>query len=72
MSYDERTETKRLSRDGKRLIIITRWLDRQHATPRWRSKNRHVKLSAAEIEYYRQQAEDRDDLSQKIDLLSPS
>ena len=56
---DERIETTRLSDDGRRLIIVTRWLDRQHAPPRWRSKNRHLKLKPNEIEYYRQLAAGR-------------
>jgi hypothetical protein len=50
----ERTTTKRLSDDGKRLIIVERWLDRQVMPARWRSKNRHIKLTPNEIEYYRQ------------------
>jgi hypothetical protein len=50
----ERTETRRLSDDGRRLIIVTRWLDRQVSPPRWRSKNRHVKLTPGEVEYYRE------------------
>ena len=53
----ERTITKRLSDDGTRIIIVTRWLDRQMMPPKWRSKNRHVKLKPNEIEYYRQRAE---------------
>ena len=51
-----RTTQKRLSDDGKRLIIVERWLDQQVMPPRWRSKNRHVKLTPNEIVYYRQQA----------------
>lgn len=31
----ERTITKRVSDDGERLIIIERWLDRQHSPARW-------------------------------------
>ena len=56
MTSNERTETTYLSKDGKRLIIVTRWLDRQMSPPRWRSKNRHRKLRPNEIEYYRQRA----------------
>jgi hypothetical protein len=51
---DERTTTRRLSDDGQRLIIVERWLDWQVSPPRWRSKNRHVKLKPGEVEYYRQ------------------
>jgi excisionase family DNA binding protein len=51
---EERTETTRLSDDGTRLVIVTRWLDRQVSPPRWRSKNRTRKLNAGEIEYFRQ------------------
>lgn len=54
MNSDERTTTTRLSDDGRRLIIIERWLDRQMHPPRWRSKNRHLNLTPNEIEYYRQ------------------
>jgi hypothetical protein len=51
----ERTETRRrVSDDGLRLIIVVRWLDRQVSPPRWRSKNRHVKLTPGEVEYYRE------------------
>jgi hypothetical protein len=56
MSNDERTRTSRLSDDGKRIIIVTRWLDRQMSPPRWRSKNRHINLKPSEVDYYRQQA----------------
>ena len=31
MSWEERTETTRLSDDGTRLVIVTRWLDRHVA-----------------------------------------
>jgi hypothetical protein len=51
---DERTVTTRLSDDGLRLIIVERWLDRQMSPPRWRSKNRHRKLSPGDLAYYRQ------------------
>lgn len=50
----ERTRRMRLSDDGRRLIIIEEWLDRQVEPPRWRSKNWHRKLTPGEIEYYRQ------------------
>jgi hypothetical protein len=53
----DRTKTTRLSDDGKRLIIVERWLDRQHSPPRWRSKNRRRKLKPNEVEYYRQRGE---------------
>lgn len=53
----ERIETRRLSDDGRRIIIVTRWLDRQMSPPKWRSKNRHIKLTENELEYYRQRAE---------------
>jgi hypothetical protein len=56
MSDDERTRTSRLSDDGKSIIIVTRWLDRQMSPPRWRSKNRHINLKPNEVDYYRQQA----------------
>ena len=52
----ERAITKRLSKDGTRMVVITRWLDRQMSPPKWRSKNHHVKLRPSEIEYCRQQA----------------
>jgi hypothetical protein len=55
----ERTKTTHLSNDGRRLIRVTRWLDRQVSPPRWRSKNDHVKLKPNEIEYYRQRAASR-------------
>jgi hypothetical protein len=51
---NERSTTTRLSDEGLRLIIVERWLDRQVLPPRWRSKNRHRKLSPAGVEYYRQ------------------
>jgi hypothetical protein len=51
---DDRTSTTRLSDDGRRLIIVERWLDWQVMPPRWRSKNRHIKLKPNEIEAYRQ------------------
>jgi hypothetical protein len=57
MSYDERTRTTRLSDDGRRLIVVERWLDQQVQPPRWRSKNWHRTLKPNEIEYYRQRAE---------------
>jgi hypothetical protein len=53
----ERTITSRLSDDGQRLVIVERWLDRQVTPPRWRSKNRTQKLSASDLEYYRQRNE---------------
>jgi hypothetical protein len=53
VSDDERTETKRLSNDGRRIIIVERWLDRQVDPPRWRSKNWHRNLSSADIQYLR-------------------
>jgi len=49
----ERTETRRPSDDGTRIVIVTRWLDRQMSPPKWRSKNRSVKLKPNEVEYYR-------------------
>jgi hypothetical protein len=52
----ERIETRRLSEDGERIVIVTRWLDRQLSPPRWRSKNRHVKLKPNEMAYYREHA----------------
>jgi hypothetical protein len=48
----ERFVTKRLSEDGRRIVVIERWYDRQLAPPRWRSKNRHVKLTPGEVEYF--------------------
>jgi hypothetical protein len=57
MSYDERTETRYVSDDGQRLIVVTRWLDQQVSPPRWRSKNDHWKLRANEREYLRQHPE---------------
>jgi hypothetical protein len=57
MSYDERTKTSRLSNDGRDLIVVERWLDRQVSPPQWRSKNWRRKLTANEIEYYRQRAQ---------------
>jgi len=51
---NERTETTRLSDDGTRLVIVTRWLDRQMSPPRWRTKNRTRKLNRGEIEYFRE------------------
>ena len=51
---DERTITTRLSDDGLRPITVERWLDRQMSPPRWRSKNRHRKLTPGDLEYYRQ------------------
>jgi hypothetical protein len=56
VGYNERITTTRLSDDGRRPIIVERWLDRQVMPPRWRSKNRHIKLKPNEIEYYRQRA----------------
>jgi hypothetical protein len=50
----ERIETRRLSADGQRLVTVTRWLDRQHSPPRWRSKNHHRKLTAGEIRYFQE------------------
>jgi hypothetical protein len=52
----KRIETRWLSDDGKRIIIVTRWLDRQMSPQRWRSKNRHINLKPNEVDYYRQQA----------------
>jgi hypothetical protein len=49
----ERTETRRLSDDGTRIVVVTRWLDRQMSPPRWRTKNRTRKLTRGEIDYYR-------------------
>jgi hypothetical protein len=56
MSDTERMKTTRLSDDGRRLVIVERWLDRQVMPPRWRSKNRTQKLSPGDLEYYRQRA----------------
>jgi hypothetical protein len=53
---DQRSITTRLSDDGEHLVIVERWLDRQVSPPKWRSKNRRRKLSAKEIEYYRQRS----------------
>jgi len=53
----ERTETRKFSKDGTRLVIVTRWLDRQVHPPKWRTKNRTQKLSAGEREYVRQRRE---------------
>ena len=56
---DERTETTRVSDDGTRLIIVTRWLDRQVSPPAWRSKNVSRLLPPMhpdDAEYYRQLA----------------
>jgi len=53
----ERIETRRLSDDGKRIVIVTRWLDRQGTKPRWRSKNRTRKLTAGEIRYFQERGD---------------
>ena len=50
---DELTE-RRLSSDGRRIVVVTRWLDRQVSPPRWRSKNQTIKLRPNEVEYFRQ------------------
>ena len=55
---DERTVTKRLSDDGTRIIVVTRWLDTQMMPPKWRSKNDSIKLKPNEIDYYRRQKQD--------------
>lgn len=54
----KRTTTKRLAADGRHLVVVEEWLDRQVSPPRWRSKNYRLKLSPNEIEYYRQRSED--------------
>jgi hypothetical protein len=51
MSEDQRTRTSHISDDGRRLIIVERWLDQQVFPPRWRSKNWHRKLTSNEITY---------------------
>jgi hypothetical protein len=51
---DERIETRRLSDDGTRIVIVTRWLDRQVLPPKWRSKNRTRKLTPGEIRYFQE------------------
>ena len=53
----ERIETRRLSDDGRRIVIVTRWFDRQGTTPRWRSKNRTRKLTPGEVRYFQEQGE---------------
>ncbi len=52
----ESIKTTRVSDDGTRLVIVTRWLDRQMSPPKWRSKNRTRKLTPGEIDYFRQRA----------------
>ena len=50
-------ETRRFSDDGERVIIVTEWLYRQVDPPRWRTKNRHLRvkpLTRGEIEYLQQ------------------
>jgi hypothetical protein len=54
---EDRTTTRRVSDDGRRMIIVERWLDSQMSPPRWRSKSRHVNLKPGEIEYYRQKGD---------------
>jgi hypothetical protein len=49
---DGRTVERRLSNDGLRWIIVERWFDQQVSPPRWRSKNRHVLLSKADLAYH--------------------
>jgi hypothetical protein len=49
---EERTVERRLSKDGTRWVIVERWLDRQLVPPRWRSKNRTVRLSRGERLYF--------------------
>jgi hypothetical protein len=53
----ERTTSKRLAADGRHLVVVEKWLDRQVSPPRRRSKNYRLKLNPNEIEYYRQRAE---------------
>ena len=48
----ERVETRRLADDGEHLVIVEKWLDRQVSPPRWRSKNRRVRLTPRERAYY--------------------
>lgn len=54
MHDDKREVITRLSDDGERLIIVERWLDQQIDPPRWRSKNWHRKLPAADVKYLRE------------------
>jgi hypothetical protein len=51
---EERVETRYLNRDGTRIVVVTHWLDRQVSPPRWRSKNRTIKLKPGELEYFLQ------------------
>ena len=57
MTGAERTVTARLGRHGDRLVIVERWLDRQCSPPRWRSKNRTLKLNRNEISDFREMEE---------------
>jgi hypothetical protein len=57
MTYDHNTKRTYLSDDGRRLITVEEWIDRQVSPPRYRSKNRHRKLKPNEIAYYEQHPE---------------
>ena len=56
-TLDERTRTRRVSKDGTRMVVIERWLDRQVSPPRRRSKNYTIKLTPGEIRYFQERDE---------------
>jgi hypothetical protein len=59
-SSGERTQSRRLSDDGRRIIVVERWLDRQTSPTRWRTRNWHRKLKANEVAYFAELAERRE------------
>jgi hypothetical protein len=66
----ERETITRLSEDGRHLVIIERWLDRQVSPPRWRSKNRRRKLTRGEILYFAEKEQTQlTDWDDELDVL---
>ena len=54
---DERTVERYPSKDGTRIVVVTRWLDRQTHPPRKRTKVETQKLNRHEILYFEERAE---------------